>query len=111
VEEIKFTGKGCAISQASASMMTLKLKGKSRADAAGLAQSFHELITAETPVANPAPALGDLQLLAGVRKFPQRAKCALLAWRAFEAAQAEAESGQPPRTITTEGDGDGQTSS
>jgi nitrogen fixation NifU-like protein len=105
VEEIKFTGKGCAISQASASMMTLKLKGKSAAEASSLAHAFHELITSESPA--PERGLGDLQLLAGVRKFPQRAKCALLAWRAFEAAQAEANSGQAPRIVTTEAETDG----
>jgi nitrogen fixation NifU-like protein len=84
VEEIKFTGQGCAISQASASLMTLKLKGKSRADAAELARAFHDLVTAE--VADSPQALGDLRVMSGVRKFPQRVKCAMLPWRAFEQA-------------------------
>jgi nitrogen fixation NifU-like protein len=84
VEEIKFTGQGCAISQASASLMTLKLKGKSRADAAELTGAFHDLVTTE--VTDPPQALGDLRVMSGVRKFPQRVKCAMLPWRAFEQA-------------------------
>lgn len=99
IEEIKFTGQGCAISQASASMMTLKLKGKTRAEATELLHAFHDLVTTE--VADPPRALGDLRLLHGVRKFPQRVKCAMLAWRAFQQAQAEA--GQAGEvTVTTE---------
>ncbi len=84
VEDVKFTGAGCAISQASASMMTLKLKGKPRAEAEAMLRDFHDLVTTE--VADPPKQLGDLRLLAGVRKFPQRVKCAMLAWRAFEQA-------------------------
>ena len=84
VEDVKFTGQGCAISQASASMMTLKLKGRSRAEAVALLGAFHDLVTIE--VAEPPKMLGDLRLLQGVRKFPQRVKCAMLAWRAFEQA-------------------------
>ena len=84
VEDVKFTGQGCAISQASASMMTLKLKERSRAEAVALLGAFHDLVTIE--VAEPPKMLGDLRLLQGVRKFPQRVKCAMLAWRAFEQA-------------------------
>jgi nitrogen fixation NifU-like protein len=84
VEDIKFTGLGCAISQASASLMTLKLKGRSRAEALEMADAFRELVTKE--VAESPKSLGDLRLLQGVRKFPQRVKCAMLAWRAFEQA-------------------------
>jgi nitrogen fixation NifU-like protein len=88
LEEIKFSGQGCAISQASASMMTMKLKGKTRAEAAELAHAFHDLVTGEAASESPK-ALGDLQLLQGVRKFPQRVKCAMLAWRAVEQALAQ----------------------
>ena len=84
VEDVKFKGMGCAISQASASLMTMKLKGKSEADARALLRAFHDLVTSE--VAEPPRMLGDLRLLAGVRKFPQRVKCAMLGWRAFEQA-------------------------
>jgi nitrogen fixation NifU-like protein len=87
LEEIKFSGQGCAISQASASMMTLKLKGKSRAEAAEIGHAFHDLVTGEA--SEQAKNLGDLKLLQGVRKFPQRVKCAMLAWRAVEQALAQ----------------------
>src|SRR3954470_1502756 len=97
--EIKFSGQGCAISQASASMMTLKLKGKTRAEAADLSRAFHDLVT--TDAAATAKQLGDLQLLQGVRKFPQRVKCAMLAWRAIEQALSET-AGES--TVTTEAD-------
>jgi nitrogen fixation NifU-like protein len=96
VEDIKFTGQGCAISQASASMMTLKLKGRTRAEAQELARAFHDLVTTE--VADPPRQLGDLRLLQGVRKFPQRVKCAMLAWRAFDQAIQEGGGG----TVSTE---------
>jgi nitrogen fixation NifU-like protein len=95
VEALKFTGQGCAISQASASMMTLKLQGKPRAEAQAMARAFHDLVTLEN--AEAPRALGDLRLLAGVRKFPQRVKCAMLAWRAFEQAL-----GQSPETAEAE---------
>lgn len=87
LQEIKFSGQGCAISQASASMMTMKLKGKSREEAAEMARTFKNLVTDED--ADQAKNLGDLQLLQGVRKFPQRVKCAMLAWRALEQALAQ----------------------
>jgi len=82
--DIKFRGHGCAISLASASLMTMKLKGKSRAEAEELMKSFHNLITGDS--SQSGPKLGDLQVLNGVRKFPQRVKCAMLAWRAVEQA-------------------------
>jgi nitrogen fixation NifU-like protein len=97
LEEIKFSGHGCAISQASASMMTMKLKGKSRLEAAELSRSFKNLVTSET--AAELKGLGDLQLLQGVRKFPQRVKCAMLAWRAVEQALSES---QGESTVSTE---------
>jgi nitrogen fixation NifU-like protein len=84
IENVKFTGQGCAISQASASLMTMKIKGRSRAEATALAGAFHDLVTTE--VTDPPKSLGDLRMLQGVRKFPQRVKCAMLAWRAFEQA-------------------------
>ena len=103
LEEIKFSGQGCAISQASASMMTLKLKGKTRSEAAELARSFKDLVTgsADSSSESMPPRLGDLQLLQGVRKFPQRVKCAMLAWRAVEQALAQT-AGEA--TISTETD-------
>jgi nitrogen fixation NifU-like protein len=84
LQDIKFTGHGCAISQGSASLMTIKLRGKNRAEVGEMLQAFHNLVTDET---SEAPkSLGDLQAMRGVRKFPQRVKCAMLAWRAVEQA-------------------------
>jgi nitrogen fixation NifU-like protein len=97
LHDIKFTGHGCAISQASASMMTTKLKGKSREETMSMLHTFRDLVTGETPA--DARKLGDLQLMQGVRKFPQRVKCAMLAWRAVEQA-LEQSSGEA--TISTE---------
>ena len=100
VEEIKFTGQGCAISQASASMMTLKLKGKSREEAGEMLGAFHDLVTHE--VAEPPRMLGDLRVMQGVRKFPQRVKCAMLAWRAFEQARESSAHGTSGAVVSTE---------
>jgi len=99
LQDIKFSGHGCAISQASASMMTTKLKGKSRDETMSMFQAFHDLVTSET---NDAPkTLGDLRLMKGVRKFPQRVKCAMLPWRALEQALQQT-SGES--TVSTETD-------
>jgi len=84
LEDIKFTGRGCAISQASASLMTIKLKGKSRAEAMEMLRAFHELVTNDA--SESVKALGDLRVMRGVRNFPQRVKCAMLPWRAVEQA-------------------------
>jgi len=97
LQDIKFNGHGCAISQASASLMTMKLKGKSRPEVIEMLRAFHDLVTTDT---NDAPkTLGDLRAMKGVRKFPQRVKCAMLAWRAVEQAlqQSKGES-----TVSTE---------
>jgi nitrogen fixation protein NifU and related proteins len=97
LEDIKFTGRGCAISQASASLMTMKLKGKSRAEVMDMLQAFHELVTNDT---SEAPqSLGDLRVMKGVRNFPQRVKCAMLPWRAVEQAF---EQGAGEATVSTE---------
>jgi nitrogen fixation NifU-like protein len=97
LQEIKFTGHGCAISQASASLMTMKLKGKSRAEVEEMLQAFHDLVTGTN---NDAPKnLGDLRVMRGVRKFPQRVKCAMLPWRAVEQALRQNEG---EATVSTE---------
>ena len=85
LEAVSFTGNGCSICMASASMMTQKLKKKSRAESLELMQHFHQLLTAEQEP-EVDPRLGDLQLLKGVRKFPLRVKCATLAWHALQEA-------------------------
>jgi nitrogen fixation NifU-like protein len=82
VRELRFTGEGCAISQASASMMTQALKGKSRADVAAMASRFESMIRGDADAAKD-PALGELRALAGVARIPVRVKCATLAWQAL----------------------------
>ncbi len=85
VADVSFQGSGCAISTASASMMTQSIKGKSRAEAEALFRRFHELLTAEAPAGDPEE-LGKLAVFSGVRKFPVRVKCATLAWHTLRAA-------------------------
>ena len=84
IEEVSFEGSGCAISTASASLMTEVLRGKSLADVEQLFAGFHAMVTdAETA---PHPELGKLEVLSGVRAFPARVKCATLAWHTLNAA-------------------------
>lgn len=81
IQELHFDGKGCAISQSSASLMTVALEGKTLAQARALAGSFRGMVMGEAP---PVPELGDLRALSGVSRLLARRKCALLAWRALE---------------------------
>lgn len=89
VADIKFEGKGCAISQASASMMTDMLKGRSQADAETLMQGFLHLVKGED-----APGLSEddreiLDVMSGISEFPMRVKCATLAWHTYKNAVEE----------------------
>jgi nitrogen fixation NifU-like protein len=86
VKDVSFQGSGCAISTASASMMTESLRGKTRAQAEAVFKSFHELITGRPPEKSETPELGKLEVFSGVREFPLRVKCASLAWHTFQAA-------------------------
>jgi nitrogen fixation NifU-like protein len=88
IRDIAFQGSGCAISTASASMMTEALKGKTEAEAAGIFARFHDLVTGETPAENFDSGLGKLEVFAGVREYPVRVKCATLAWHTMRAALA-----------------------
>jgi nitrogen fixation NifU-like protein len=85
IRDISFQGSGCAISKASASMMTQSLKGKSTAEAEKLFGTFHKLVTGHAP-ANDAADLGKLAVFSGVSEFPMRVKCATLAWHTLHAA-------------------------
>lgn len=85
VRDVSFQGSGCAISTASASLMTESLKGKTRAEAEALFQAFHDLLTGKPHEATGA-SLGKLEVFSGVREFPVRVKCATLAWHTFHAA-------------------------
>lgn len=82
IRDARFEGFGCAISTASASLMTESLKGKREEDVQHLLAKFHDLVTGIAT----AEDLGKLTVLAGVREFPQRVKCATLAWHTMEAA-------------------------
>lgn len=86
VTDISFHGDGCAISTASASIMTELLKGKSRQQAEQLFRKFQNLVTGKIDPAEIDPELEQLTVFAGVRQFPLRVKCATLAWHAFHAA-------------------------
>jgi nitrogen fixation NifU-like protein len=94
IADAAFLGNGCAISKASASLMTELVKGKSAAEAKALFTGFHDLCTCDDP---PPPSdlvreedLEKLHVLSGVRQFPVRVKCATLAWHAMDAAMAGA---------------------
>ena len=84
IEDIRFEGKGCAISTASASMMTEAVKGKDRAAVQSLYGRIHSLLTQQD--AAPDESLGKLAALSGVREFPARVKCASLCWHTLNAA-------------------------
>lgn len=83
IEEIRFTGQACAICMASASLMTARIKGKPLRDARQLEREFISFLTGPDDL---DPALGNLRALAGVKRFPQRLKCATLSWHALEEA-------------------------
>ncbi len=83
IRDIGFQGAGCAISKASASMMTQLVKGKTKAEAEKLFEGFHRMVTGE---AGNGDELGKLAVFAGVRKFPARVKCATLAWHTLQSA-------------------------
>jgi nitrogen fixation NifU-like protein len=93
VKDAKFTGAGCAISVASASLMTEILKGKTREQAEEMFERFHQLLTTDAAV----PNLGKLAVFSGVREFPARVKCATLAWHTLKAALEN-----PEQKVSTE---------
>jgi nitrogen fixation NifU-like protein len=92
IENVCFKGEGCAISTASASLMTEALKGKTIKEAEKLFEGFHHMLTEDDNVED----LGKLKILAGVRTFPMRVKCATLAWHTMKAALKN------ERSVTTE---------
>ena len=84
IDDVRFEGKGCAISTASASLMTEAIKGKDRATVGQLFDKVHALLTQDGVTAQPE--IGKLAALAGVREFPMRVKCATLCWHTLNAA-------------------------
>jgi nitrogen fixation protein NifU and related proteins len=95
LEDLRFEGKGCAISTASASLMTEAVKGKDKAAIGALFEKVHNLLTQQDAV--PGPELGKLAALSGVREFPSRVKCASLCWHTLNAAL-----GHGANTVSTE---------
>ena len=83
VKDVSFVGSGCAISTASASLMTESLKGKTRDEALKMLDKFHELLTTDAAVSKD---LGKLVVFCGVRDYPARVKCATLAWHTLKSA-------------------------
>ncbi len=86
VADVAFKGSGCAISKASASMMTQIVKGKSKAEAETLFHEFQNMVTGELDVERDENSLGKLKIFAGVLEFPARVKCASLSWHTLHAA-------------------------
>jgi nitrogen fixation protein NifU and related proteins len=100
IRDVSFQGSGCAISTASASLLTESLKGKTREEADALFQEFHDLVTGKGPAHSQNngadaqrgdPPLGKLEVFAGVSEFPMRVKCATLAWHTLKSALSGAD--------------------
>jgi nitrogen fixation NifU-like protein len=98
ISDVSFQGSGCAISKASASLMTAAVKGRTREEAEQLFEQFHALVTGAHP--EHAEVLGSLKALGGVSRFPLRVKCASLAWHAMHAALAQ--DAAPSAPVSTE---------
>ncbi|MEO5905017.1 MAG: Fe-S cluster assembly sulfur transfer protein SufU [Gemmatimonadaceae bacterium] len=87
IVDVRFTSEGCAVSRASASIMTQAVKGKTRAEADQLFSQFHELVTGKLQLTpQEARALGEIAAFSGVSRFPVRVKCASMAWHSLQAA-------------------------
>ncbi len=97
IQEVSFEGSGCAISQASASMMTSFVKGKKKEEALSVFDKFHHMVTSDINVA-PDESLGKLAVFSGVCEFPSRVKCASLAWHTLKSALEKG------AQVTTEGE-------
>jgi nitrogen fixation NifU-like protein len=96
IVDISFKGSGCAISKASASLMTAAVKGKTLAETEEMFGKFREMVTSERDAGIDEDAVGKLAVLSGVREFPVRVKCATLAWHTLHAALRE--EGEPVST-------------
>ena len=100
IEDVSFQGSGCAISKASASLMTDSVKGQSLGDVDTLFQGFQTMVTSPPDTDVETDSLGKLAVFAGVREFPSRVKCASLAWHALRAALKD--SAQASAIVSTE---------
>lgn len=86
IQEVSFQGSGCAISKASGSLMTSSVKGKTKDEAIGLFEQFHQMLTGKAPLENISEKLGKLSVFSGVSEYPSRVKCATLAWHTLKSA-------------------------
>jgi len=102
ISDVSFRGSGCAISTASASILTDTLKGKTQAEADALFETFHDLVTGKDLANGESSVLGKLAVFSGVSEFPARVKCATLAWHTMRSALA----GNPEVTSTEGADGE-----
>jgi nitrogen fixation NifU-like protein len=103
VADVSFQGQGCAISKASASMMTAAVRGKSTQEAGALAEHMHDIFVGAVSAEAEREQLGSLAALGGVSEFPMRVKCASLAWHALRSALEE---GTDEASVSTEGAGE-----
>jgi nitrogen fixation NifU-like protein len=99
IADVGFTAMGCAVSRASASLMTTAVKGKTRGEAEALFERFHALVTGRQRPASAEPAADRLAVFSGVARFPMRVKCASLPWHALRAALKD---GAAPAVVSTE---------
>ena len=97
IKDVGFQGSGCAISKASASMMTAAVKGKTKGEAEVMFDEFHRMVKGDLDAETEQNHLGRLKIFAGVREFPARVKCASLSWHTLRAAMED--SGE---SVTTE---------
>ena len=104
IADARFIGQGCAVSKASASLMTAAVKGKTREEAEALFERMHRLLTGTLP-ADDRGGLGALAALGGVAKFPMRVKCASMAWHALHEALAQPDAAAVPGPGVTPSDG------
>jgi nitrogen fixation NifU-like protein len=92
IQDVHFTASGCAVSRASASIMTQAVKGKSRSEVNALFTRFHELVTGKLkPTVQEARAMGEMAAFSGVARFPVRVKCASMPWHTLQAALRQEE--------------------
>lgn len=103
IKDIGFQGSGCAISKASASLMTTLVKGKTKDEAKALFEKFHQMMAGDSDSINDVNTLGKLTVFSGVREFPMRVKCATLAWHTLKASIEGA-----AEPVSTEKDGGGE---
>lgn len=101
IREIGFTGSGCAISTASASLLTATVKEKNQKEALELARDFHALVTDDAVSTVVRERLGKLRIFEGVKKFPVRVKCAMLIWRTLEEALARKKNNAAQETFVS----------